>query len=195
MDLTDTIIPKSDQLNAEDLMAGPRTVTITGVEAGSSEQPVFIHLAEFPGRTFRPSKTVRRVLVAAWGVQSSVYVGRRMTLYRDPEVKFGGETVGGIRISHLSNIDKPLKVALTVTRGRRAPVVVQPLPDAPPARDWSAEVESAATVEALRALWKSAPPALHARITERVAELQAPPPDVDPEAGECDGPMIPGGAE
>jgi hypothetical protein len=55
-----------------------------------------------------------------------------MTLYRDPAVKFGGMDVGGIRVSHLSHIDKPLSVALTVSRGKRAPYVVQPLADAAP---------------------------------------------------------------
>ncbi|NKU61704.1 hypothetical protein GS891_00190 [Rhodococcus hoagii] len=49
-----------------------------------------------------------------------------MTLYRDPAVRFGGQDVGGIRVSHLSHIDKRLTLALTVTRGRRAPYVVEP---------------------------------------------------------------------
>jgi hypothetical protein len=135
MDMTDTIIPKSDQLNAEDLLSGPRTVTIIEVRKGASaEQPVDIILAEFPeGRPFKPSKTVRRILVAAWGIEAAAYVGRRMTIYRDPAVRFGGQDVGGIRISHLSHIDKPLSIALTVTRGKRAPYVIQPLTDEPSA--------------------------------------------------------------
>lgn len=127
MDLSDTIVPNSQQLNAEDLLSHPVTVTITGVTKGSAEQPVNIELAEFPGRPFRPSKTVRRILVNAWGAEASAYVGRRMTLYRDPAVKFGGMDVGGIRVSHLSHIDKPLSVALTVTRGKRQAYTVQPL--------------------------------------------------------------------
>lgn len=130
--MSQTIVPKSDQLNAEDLLSGPRTVTITEVRRGSAEQPVDIHLAEFD-RPFKPSKTVRRILVAAWGVNAGAYVGRRMTIYRDPAVKFGGMDVGGIRISHLSHIDKRMTVALTVTRGKRAPYVVEPLAT-PPAR-------------------------------------------------------------
>lgn len=133
MDISETIVPKSDQLNAEDLLTGPRTFTVEKVTKGSAEQPVDIHLVEFPGRPFRPSKTVRRILVNAWGPEASAYVGRRMTLYRDPAVKFGGMDVGGIRVSHLSNIDKPLSVALTVSRGKRQPYTVQPLPDAPAA--------------------------------------------------------------
>lgn len=130
MDLSDTIVPRSDQLNAEDLLSHPVTVTVTGVTKGSAEQPVNIELAEFPGRPFRPSKTVRRILVNAWGAEASAYVGRRMTLYRDPAVKFGGMDVGGIRVSHLSHIDKPLSVALTVTRGKRQAYTVQPLAEA-----------------------------------------------------------------
>jgi hypothetical protein len=94
--MTDTIIPRSDQLNAEDLLTGPRTFTITEVRKGSVEQPVDIHLAEFPGRPFKPSKTVRRILVSAWGPDAATYAGRRMTLYRDPAVRFGGMDVGGI---------------------------------------------------------------------------------------------------
>lgn len=128
MDLTDTIVPKSDQINADDLMSGPVTVTIESVTRGGEEQPVDIHLAEFPGRAFRPSKSMRRVLVMAWGKESSVYTGRRLTLYRDPEIKFGRDKVGGIRISHLSDIDRRLVVALTETRGKRTPFVVEPLP-------------------------------------------------------------------
>jgi hypothetical protein len=130
--MTESIAPKSDQLNAEDLLTGPRTFTIAEVKRGSVEQPIDVHLVEFPGRPFKPSKTVRRIMVAAWGADASAYAGRRMTLYRDPAVKFGGMDVGGIRVSHMSHIAKPLTLALTVTRGKRAPHVVKPLGDDPP---------------------------------------------------------------
>lgn len=150
MDIGDTIAPRSDQANAEDFLTGPRTVTITGVKRGASvEQPVEIELDEFPGRPFRPSKTVRRLLVAAWGPEASAYVGRRMTLYRDPAVKFGGMDVGGIRVSHLSHIDRPLTVALTVTRGRRQSYTVQPLADAPEPRAGAVDRDQLARIAAL----------------------------------------------
>jgi len=129
--MTDTIVPRSDQLNAEDLLTGPRTFTITEVRKGSAEQPVDIHLVEFPGRPFKPSKTVRRILVSAWGPDAATYAGRRMTLYRDPAVRFGGMDVGGIRVSHLSHIDKPMTLVLAVSKGKRAPYVVKPLADEP----------------------------------------------------------------
>ena len=142
-DLTESIAPKSDQLNAEDLLTGPRTFTITEVRKGSAEQPVDVHLAEFPGRPFKPSKTVRRILVSAWGPDANTYAGRRMTLYRDPAVRFGGMDVGGIRVSHLSDIAKPMTIVLAVSKGKRAPYVVKPLADAP------APAQAAPTAEEL----------------------------------------------
>lgn len=134
MDMTETIVPKgSDQLNADDLMSGPRTFTIKGVYAHNGEQPVAVDLVEFPdGRPFLPCKSMRRVMVAAWGADASTYTGKRLTLYRDPKVRFGGQDVGGIRISHMSGIDKQLTLALTVTRGKRAPYVVKPLAESGP---------------------------------------------------------------
>jgi hypothetical protein len=132
MDISATTEPRSDQQNFDDYAAGPRTVTISEVRAGSAEQPVELHLAEYPGRPYKPSKSMRRVLVAAWGSEAEVYVGRRMTLVGDPTVKFGGSVVGGIKIAALSNLDKRLTISLTVTKGKRAPHTVDPLPDAPP---------------------------------------------------------------
>lgn len=170
MDMTRTIEPDSGQLNADDLMAGPVTVTITGVTRGTPEQPVNVELAEYPGRPYRPAKSMRRVLVACWGKDSSVYAGRRLTLYRDPRVRFGREEVGGIRISHLSHIGEAMTVMLTVTRGRRAPFTVQPLPDVDAPREASRRsredhggpatvverIAAATTLDDLRALWDEA---------------------------------------
>ncbi len=128
-DLSKTIEAKSDQLNADDLMAGPRTIEITKVSANqsSSEQPIAIGYKGDNGRTFYPCKTVRRLLVSVWGANGNEYVGRSVTLYRDPTVKWGGMEVGGIRISHMSHIDKPVTIALTATRGNKKPTTVQPL--------------------------------------------------------------------
>ena len=131
MDITGTIQPDSTQINADDLIGGPVTVTIREVTKGKAEQPVNIHLQEYPDRAYRPSKTMRRVIVSAWGPDASTYAGRRMTLFRNPDIRFGKEVVGGIQISALSHIDKPLKQALTVARGKRQSFVVHPLKTPP----------------------------------------------------------------
>lgn len=121
MNLNHTIIPKSDQLNADDLISGPRTIKITNVIAGSAEQPVCITYEGGEGRPYKPSKSMRRVFVSLWGSEGAAYVGRRVTIYRDPNVKFGGDLVGGVKISHLSHIDRPAELMLTATRGKRQP--------------------------------------------------------------------------
>lgn len=159
MDLTTSIEPNSQQVNAEDLLVAPMTVTVTGVEKGTAEQPVFIHLAEFEGRTYRPGKSMRRILVATWGTDSSAYIGRKLTIYNDPTIKFGKDFTGGIRISHMSHIEKPVTVALTVTRGKRAPFTVQPLetPKDTSGRDWLKELnETNEDLDAIVALGHAA---------------------------------------
>lgn len=155
MDISSTIQPNSEQINAEDLIGGPATVTITGVEKGTAEQPVFIHTAEFEGRTYRPAKSMRRVLVAAWGAEAQSYVGRKMTLFNDPTVRWAGHAVGGVRISALSHIEKQLTVNLTVSRGKRAPFTVQPLavPDSGVVGAALDDIERAESMPALKAAW------------------------------------------
>lgn len=132
-DVSATIAPKSDQLNADDLIAGPMTVKITKVADGTSkDQPIKIFFEGDDGKPYLPCKTMRRLLVIVWGTgKGADYVGREMTLFRDPKVLFGGVEVGGIRISHVSHIDKPQTVVLTASRTSRKPYVVQPLADKP----------------------------------------------------------------
>lgn len=128
IDMTKTIEPKSDQLNADDLIGGPRTITITKVsKSATPEQPISISFEGDNGKPYKPCKSMRRVLVHLWGADGSKYVGRSMTLFCDPKVVFGGTAVGGVRISHLSDIKEKATLALTVTKSKRAPYVVHPL--------------------------------------------------------------------
>jgi hypothetical protein len=154
MDITRTVEPKSDQLNFDDVASAPLTITVTEVKAGPPDQPVHLHNAEYPGRPYKPGKSMRRVLIAAWGTEASAYVGRRITLYGDPTIKFGPDAVGGIRIRAMSHLDAPLTVALTVTRGKRAPFTVQPLTeDTGKLEAALADIESAESMPALKAAW------------------------------------------
>ena len=144
-DLRSTIVPKSDQLNAEQLLGGPITIRVTDVRIGSDDQPVVISYEGDGGRPFKPGKTSRKILIFAWGEDGRQWIGRSMTLYNDPSVKFGGADVGGIRISHLSDIAKELHVSLTATKGKKAPHVIKMLAAKPAAR----RADPAATVAAL----------------------------------------------
>lgn len=154
MDLTASIEARSDQINADDLISGPATYTVREVIKGKAEQPFDFLLVE-TDRAYRPSKTMRRVIVAAWGAEASNYAGRVLTVYREPSIQFGGKAVGGIRISHMSHIDKPLEVMAQVTRGKREKFTVQPITE----------------TERLRHEWKTATPERRAEIEAEVSAL------------------------
>lgn len=154
-DLRPTIVPKSDQLNAEQLLGGSMTLTVTDVRVSSSpEQPVVVHYEGDNGRPFKPCKTMRKLLVFAWGPDGSEWAGKSMTVYNDPAVKFGGDEVGGIRISHLSHIAKAIEVSLTSTRGKKAlyRVAMLETTDA----KFLKELRTAANMDALKATFKAA---------------------------------------
>lgn len=128
IDMKKTIEPKSDQLNADDLIGGAKTIKITDVKAIDSDaQPVSIYFDGDNNKPYKPSKGMRRVLVALWGADAKDYIGRSLTLYRDDKVKFGGLEVGGIRISHASHINEPTRVLETVSRGKRRPITIEVL--------------------------------------------------------------------
>lgn len=173
IDMRDTVVPKSSQLNADDLITGPLTVRISGVARGSNaEQPIAINYEGDAGKPYFPCKSMRRVMITAWGVNAADYVGRSMTLYRDPKVLWGGMAVGGIRISHMTDIDEPMTVVLTESKSSRKPFRVAPLVmDAPPdparqvADDLIARFDAVADAKALFALID------HPRVKERRAKL------------------------
>ena len=126
--LSDTIVPKSDQLNADDLRLGePITVRVQAVKRGATaDQPISIEL-DGGHRPYKPCKSMRRVLIAAWGANGRDWVGRSMRLYCDPKVTFGGVAVGGIRISHLSHLPQRTSFMLTTKRASRSPFIVESL--------------------------------------------------------------------
>lgn len=125
--LRSTIVPKSDQMNFEDLLTGPKTITITDVRPGSDEQPLVIHFEGDAGHPYKPNKTYRKVLIFAWGDDGRQWIGRSMTLFGDPTVKWAGVEVGGIGISHLSHIERPINISLTATRGKKVKHTIQVL--------------------------------------------------------------------
>jgi len=125
-----TAEPRSDQWNADDFIGGPRTFTISGVKVGKAEQKYDIALVEGEGRVWRPPLTMLRLLIAAWGDVAANWTGKRVTLYRDESVRFGPDAVGGIRVSHMSDLptgNAPFTVKLTTKRGKRASHTVEPL--------------------------------------------------------------------
>lgn len=176
-----TAEPRSDQWNADDFIGGPMTFTIAGVKPGVAEQKYDIELVEGQGRVWRPPLTMLRLLLAAWGDDATTWVGRRVTLYRDETIRFGPDAVGGIRVSHMSNLPggKRFETKVTATRGRRVSIGADPLPDVAVAIPEPTAEQVAASTDraALGAMWKASRPERRAQIEARVAELDATPAD------------------
>ena len=116
---------------------------------------------------------MRRVLAAGWGTDSSAWAGRQVTLFCDPSVRFGGQEVGGTRISHMSHLDKPLAVPLLVTRGKSAIFRVQLLEAPSPVKPTTGDVAACDDRAALGEMWRASGPDVRALIEARVAELDA----------------------
>jgi hypothetical protein len=169
MDITKALAPKSDQLDFADLDGMPPQVfTITDVSENGTEladqQPVNIRLAEFT-RVWRPAKGMLRVLADNWGKDVSVWLGRRVELYGEPDVYFGKEKRGGTRISRLSHIPKRKTTLINPRGGPRAYWTVEPIP----------EPTTAERIEALKAEWRAANPKRRTEIEAEVATLQGKP--------------------
>lgn len=192
-DMSSVITPRSDQLNADSLIAGPMTITIREVAIRpGTEQPVSIFFEGDDGNPWKPCKSMSRVMVAVWGPDAKVYNGRSLTLYRDASVKWGGMEVGGIRISHMTNMDGPMTMALTATKGSRKPYTVQPLKMGKPTSQLTVEtaqqaLTNAKNMDELKAAWshKSMAP-FRDELTDFLAKCKAQLSEPDIEKGRTD---------
>jgi len=138
VDISDTVAAKSDQMNADDLIGGAITVTIERVTIAEGEQPVSVFVAGY--QPWKPCKTMRRLLLHCWGKDHASWSGRRLMLYRDETVQWGGKEVGGIRIKAMSHIDRGVTVMLTAREGgKKAAVHVDVLRDERPRNDTPVE--------------------------------------------------------
>ena len=128
-DMTAAIIPKSDQLNSDDLIAGPITIKIAEVTIKPGEQPVSLHYEGDNGKPYKPCKKhVPCVAGIRMGSRcQAICRARSDAVPVIPSVTWAGMAVGGIRISHLSDIGEPMTMALTATKSSRKPFTVRPL--------------------------------------------------------------------
>ena len=157
-DMSSTIVAKSDQINAADLVGITRTITIREVKIKpGDDQPVSV-LIEGDQKAFRPCKGVRRLMVRVWGPDASKYVGQSMTLFQDPTVTWAGKPEGGIRVSHMSGLKDAIVEPMRTSRAATKPYKIEPLSQGAPktrqtAEQWAADhmaaVQNAETLEAL----------------------------------------------
>jgi hypothetical protein len=127
----------------------------------NDDQPCSIFYQGDNGKPYKPNKGMRRLLMMAWNTDDSqVFIGRSMTLYRDPTVLWAGKPEGGIRISHLSHIDKPTTFAIMVKRGKREQITIEPLQTAKPIAQMNIQTAQKALRDAqsmndLQTVWRN----------------------------------------
>jgi hypothetical protein len=157
IDISHTIVPKSDQLNADQLIASPLTITVTRVtaRAGSDDQPVSIFYEGDKGRPYKPCLTMRKLLAFAWSENAATWIGRAMTLYHEPTVTWGGAEVGGIRISHMSDIERNIKVSLAKSKAKKELISVQRM-ERPVGIDHIGLIKAASNLAELETAFKAA---------------------------------------
>lgn len=134
IDVFDTIIPRSDQLNSDALLE-PKTITVTRVtKIDEADQPLVLNYEGDKGQPYKPCKSMRRVLAHCWGRWANEWVGKSMTLFNDPTVKWGGIESGGVRISHVSHIQRTTAIPLRESSKKKTVYTVKPLQVQQPAR-------------------------------------------------------------
>ena len=132
-DIAAAIAPRSDQLNADDIIGGPITVKIIGERKGDEKQPIVLDIEGWKGKPWKPCKTMSRIMAEVWreddkpGFAPWLWVGQTVTLFRDPTVKMKGDTVGGIRLGGMTGLTKARTFEVTVSRGTKKKLVIQPI--------------------------------------------------------------------
>ena len=135
IDLTKHIQADSDCLVAADLVGGPLTILVERVtESGKNDKKkidIFYANSEKP---FRPCKSMLRILCELWKTtDATTFIGRGITLYREPDCMWKGEKTPGVRICGLSHIEKAVTVVANERRGKMATYQIEPIRPWPPA--------------------------------------------------------------
>ena len=104
VDLTQDVIAKSDQVNACDITE-PVTVTVTGFTRVNDEKQPWHIKTDWHAQPWKPCKSMRRCLLRYWGKDADAWIGRQLTLFSDPNCKYAGKKIDGIRIAAMSGIE------------------------------------------------------------------------------------------
>jgi hypothetical protein len=181
--LTRALAPKSDQLNADDLITCNKIITITKVKVDlNSEQKTIVFYDGDNGKPWKPSLGMGRVLSIVMGGDPDVWTGQHVELYRDATVSFGKDKgCGGIRICAMSAIKTKTVMLITSSKGKKTSITIMPLalnnsqavtapvavnsatPEPAPApsaaREWAIKIKEAAKYgeQALAELWAMVP--------------------------------------
>jgi hypothetical protein len=139
-DLDAWLAPKSDQLNADDLIGGPRIIRIRKVKiTKTGKQDGTIWFDGDNDKPWKPCKGIGRILRGAYGLPEN-WIGKYVEIFRDPEAMYGGKKVGGIRIKGLSDIKADYETTFTLSRTVRDNIKIRKLVIRPTREDKALDV-------------------------------------------------------
>lgn len=138
MDISKTLLAKSDRLNAADLSGAPIVATIENVRQGDGTKPVIIDLVGMNGRPWIPSLGMRRIIAKAWGTETNDWIGRLVKLVNNPDVVYAGQAVGGVEVIAMSHIEKAFTLPKRVSQKKTVPHHVDVLAE-PVTEPWRAQ--------------------------------------------------------
>ena len=113
-------------INASVVGEEGQTYTIRGVQAEDIEDPdkgntrvgkMVIYFRE-TDKGFVPSRTVAECLGAMFGEDVGGWQGRRVRLYKDPTIRVGKQTKGGIRVAGSPDIPHDMRVSVKLPQRR-----------------------------------------------------------------------------
>jgi len=121
--------PKSDQLNADDLILANKIIRINKVLVNLQleSHKIWIHFDGDQGKPWKPSKSMARVLGEILGGDFDAWIGQHIELFRNKEITFGKEKCGGIQIAAMSALNNPVTVMVTTKRSVKSKITIQPL--------------------------------------------------------------------
>jgi len=127
-DMTGTIAVNSDRLNADDLLIEPIDVTITAVtKIAGNGRGEKAKIAIPPHMPYIPAKGMCVGLILCFGKKRSGWIGKKIRLFRNPDVIYAGKAAGGIQISH-AEISAPVTFMMAISRHVKVPFTILPFP-------------------------------------------------------------------
>jgi len=135
MNIREFVKIKSDRLNYEDFIMGPQDFTIDrlGKKMDQGQPRLLMFFAGREDTPYWPSKGMVKCLSSpeGWGESEfSEWVGRKVRLFGEPTVVYAGKEIGGIQISHISDIPAAYSTKITLRRGMRIDYMIEPLTEA-----------------------------------------------------------------
>lgn len=132
MSMREFLTIKTDRFNYEHFISGPKTLKVSrlGKKVDQGKPRLLVFFEGHEDTPYWVPLGMAKCIASpdGWGESPFAdWVGRSMTLFGEPTVQYGGKELGGVRVSHLSHIEKPYTTKISIRRGVRIDYEILPL--------------------------------------------------------------------